>query len=57
MLKIISYQSVWELCVRLSAFQPGFLGISGFHEWLTGVPPKQTEFAWDEIRDHSSMRL
>jgi len=57
MLKIISYQTVWGLCVGLSGFQPGFRGTSGFHEWLTGATPKQTEFAWDEIRNHSSMWL
>jgi len=45
MLKIISYQTVWGLCARLSGFQPEFRGTSGFHERLTGVPPKQTEFA------------
>jgi len=30
---------------------------TGFREWLPGVPPKQTEIAWDEIRNHSSMQL
>jgi len=34
-----------------SVFQPGF------REWLPGLPPKQTEIAWDEICDHSSMPL
>jgi len=28
---------------------------SGFREWLPGVPPKQTEFAWEKIRNHSSV--
>jgi len=32
-----------------SVFQPGF------REWLSGVPPKQTEFAWDKIRNRSSV--
>jgi len=40
-----------------SVFQPAFRGTSGFREWLPGVPLKQTEFAWDEIRNHSSRRL
>ena len=30
---------------------------SGFREWLPGVPLKQTEIAWDDIRNHSSVRL
>jgi len=34
-----------------SVFQPGF------HEWLPGAPRKGTEIAWDEISNHSSMRL
>jgi len=41
----------------ISVFQPGFRGTSGFSEWLPGVPPKQTEIAWDEIRNYSFMRL
>jgi len=40
-----------------SVFQPGFRGSSGFREWLPEVPPKQTEIAWDEIRNHSYMRF
>jgi len=43
--------------VHTSVFQPAFRETSGFREWLPGVRPKQTEIAWDEIRDHSSMRL
>jgi len=35
----------------ISGFQPGF------RMWLPGVPPMQTEFSWDEIRNHSSMLL
>ena len=37
-----------------SVFQPGFHETSGFREWLPGVPPKQTEISWDEIRKHAS---
>jgi len=45
-------------CTALvSVFQPGFHGISGFREWLPDVSPKQTKFAWEEICNHSSMRL
>ena len=40
-----------------SVFQPRFRGTSGFREWLPGIPLKQTEIAWDEIRNHTSMRL
>jgi len=32
---------------------PGFHGTSGFHSWPSGVRPKQIEFAWDKIRNHS----
>ena len=43
----------------ISVFQPGFRGTSVFREWLPGIPPKQTEtkFTWDEIHNHSPMRL
>jgi len=41
----------------VSVCQPGFRGTLGFREWLPGVPPKQTEIAWNEIRNHSAMRL
>jgi len=30
---------------------------SGDREWLPGVAAKQTDVAWDKIRDHSSERL
>jgi len=30
---------------------------AGFSEWLSGVSPKETEIAWDEIRNHSYTRL
>jgi len=40
-----------------SVFLPGFRRTLGFREWLPGVRPKQTEIAWDEIRNHSSTRL
>ena len=31
----------------MQCFQPEF------RKWMPGVPPKQTEIAWDEIRNHS----
>jgi len=30
---------------------------AGYSEWLSGVSPKETEIAWDEIRNHSYTRL
>jgi len=53
----LAVHSLPILCLQSSVFQPGFRGTSGFREWLSGVPPKQTEIAWGEIRNHSSMRL
>jgi len=35
----------------------GMQYISVFQPWLPGVPPKQTEFALDQICNHSSMWL
>jgi len=48
------------LVKKTTCFSTGVRGTSGFREWLPGVLPKQTDFAWDEIRSRSSrssMRL
>jgi len=48
-----------SLCSQLvysSYFQQGFRGTSGVREWLPRVPPKQVEFVWDGVFNHSSKR-
>jgi len=47
----------WNVRVPRVAARGSASGCQGFREWLPGVPPKQTEIAWDEIRNHSSVRL
>ena len=49
--KFCGWKETKSIIPHPSVFQPGF------REWLPGVPQKQTEGAWDEISNHSSMRL
>jgi len=49
---------MWSAKVHMDqCFSNGVLRNLRVPQVVPGVPPKQTEIAWDEIRSHNSMRL